>query len=225
MALLSRVQNRFTGTPLRNNQESTKRVWHLQYASFCLHGLYKWCLYRPLYPLSGVCLAILLSAIMYVSTYEGVSKSFRTGRLVRELQMVQLFATKCSCISILWVSRVSFAIITLCVASQRVFMFVSVYFIMAQFGKLLDIPSTCHLQWICSCTYQYLQLFILLSTWSSSLFPVLFLWRPVYIQSSHIYHFNRPSPVLSSHSVFYFQRLSNLPTGEWHEYTLIGPKA
>jgi hypothetical protein len=33
--------------------------------------------------------------------YEGVSKSFRTGRLERELQMVQLSATKCSCIAIL----------------------------------------------------------------------------------------------------------------------------
>jgi hypothetical protein len=33
--------------------------------------------------------------------YDGVSKSFRTGRLERELQMVQLSATKCSCIAIL----------------------------------------------------------------------------------------------------------------------------
>jgi hypothetical protein len=33
-------------------------------------------------------------------TYEGVSKSFRTGRLARELQMVQLSATRCSCITI-----------------------------------------------------------------------------------------------------------------------------
>jgi len=36
--------------------------------------------------------------------YEGVSKSFRTGRLERELQTVQLSATSCSCISTLWVS-------------------------------------------------------------------------------------------------------------------------
>jgi len=33
--------------------------------------------------------------------------------------MLQLSATKCSCISILWVSLVSFAAIILCVASQR----------------------------------------------------------------------------------------------------------
>jgi hypothetical protein len=40
--------------------------------------------------------------------YEGVSKSFRTGRLERELQMEELSATMCSCIVILWVSLVSF---------------------------------------------------------------------------------------------------------------------
>jgi hypothetical protein len=53
--------------------------------------------------------------------YEGVSKSFRTGRLEREPQMVQLSAIRCCYIAILWVSLVSFAAITLCVASQRVF--------------------------------------------------------------------------------------------------------
>jgi hypothetical protein len=35
------------------------------------------------------------------ASYEGVSKSFRTGRLERELQMVQLSVTICSCIAIL----------------------------------------------------------------------------------------------------------------------------
>jgi hypothetical protein len=49
--------------------------------------------------------------------YEGVSKSFRTGRLERELQVVQFSATTCRCIAILWVSLVSFAAMTLCVAS------------------------------------------------------------------------------------------------------------
>jgi hypothetical protein len=33
--------------------------------------------------------------------YDGVSKSFRTGRLERELQMEQLSSTRCSCIAIL----------------------------------------------------------------------------------------------------------------------------
>jgi hypothetical protein len=73
--------------------------------------------------------------------YEGVSKSFRTGCLERELQMVQLSATKCSCITILWVSLVNFAAITLYVASQRVFTVVSVYFVINLIRKLLDTPS------------------------------------------------------------------------------------
>jgi hypothetical protein len=57
-------------------------------------------------------------------TYEGVSRSFRTGILEQELQMVQLSATKCSCITILWAILVSFVTITLRVASQRVFIVV-----------------------------------------------------------------------------------------------------
>jgi hypothetical protein len=59
-------------------------------------------------------------------TYEGISKSFRTGRLERELQMVNFSATRCSCIAILWVSVVSFAVVILSVVSQRVFIFVRV---------------------------------------------------------------------------------------------------
>jgi hypothetical protein len=67
----------------------------------------------------------------YKTVYEGVSKSFRTGRLERELQMVQLSATRCSCIAILWVSLVGFAAITLSV----------VYFAIDSVRKLLDTPS------------------------------------------------------------------------------------
>jgi hypothetical protein len=43
--------------------------------------------------------------------------------------MVQLSATNWNFIATLWVSLVSFAAITLCVASQRVFIFVSVHFV------------------------------------------------------------------------------------------------
>jgi hypothetical protein len=75
-----------------------------------------------------------------VVLYEGVSKSFRTGRLERELQMLQLSATRCSCIAILWVSLVSFAAIILCVDSQRVFIVV-VYFVIDWVRKLLDTLS------------------------------------------------------------------------------------
>jgi hypothetical protein len=80
-------------------------------------------------------LASITSTSSYYVLHEGVSKSFRTGRLQRELQMVQLSATRCSCISILWVSLVSFAAISLCVASQRVFIIVVVYFVMTQSGN------------------------------------------------------------------------------------------
>jgi hypothetical protein len=80
------------------------------------------------------------------STYEGISKSFRTGRLERELQMVQLSATRYSCIAILWVSLVSFAAITPCVASQRVFIVVNIYFVIDSVRKLLDTPP--YFDWI-----------------------------------------------------------------------------
>jgi hypothetical protein len=58
--------------------------------------------------------------------HEGVSKSFRTGRLEQELQMVQLSATRYSYTATFWVSLVSFAAVTLCVTSQRVFIFIVV---------------------------------------------------------------------------------------------------
>jgi hypothetical protein len=84
---------------------------------------------------------VAIFVLLKVGIYEGVSKSFRSGRLERELQMIQLPATRCSCIAILWVSLASFAAITLCVASQRVFVFVSVYFVIDSVRKLLDTPS------------------------------------------------------------------------------------
>jgi hypothetical protein len=73
--------------------------------------------------------------------YKDVSKSFRTGCLERELQMVRLSATRCSCIAVLWVSLVSFAAITFYVASEQVFVVVSLYFAIDSVRKLLDTPS------------------------------------------------------------------------------------
>jgi hypothetical protein len=73
---------------------------------------------------------------LYSERYEGVSESFRTDRLQRELQMVQRSATRCSCIAILWVGLVSFAAMTICVASQRVIPKVSVYFVIDSVWKL-----------------------------------------------------------------------------------------
>jgi hypothetical protein len=78
----------------------------------------------------------------FIYIYEGVSKSFRTVRLEWELQMVQLSATRCSCTAILWDSLVSFAAITLCVASQQVF-FVVVDFVMTQSGNFWVYPRVC----------------------------------------------------------------------------------
>jgi hypothetical protein len=62
--------------------------------------------------------------------------------------MVQLSATRRNCIAILSVSRLSFAAITLCVASQRVFVVdvvvvvvVVVDFFIYSVRKILDTPS------------------------------------------------------------------------------------
>jgi hypothetical protein len=81
--------------------------------------------------------------------YEGVSKSFRTGHLAPELQTVQLSTTRCSCFAILWVILASFAAITLCVASQAVFIIV-VYFVIDSVRKLLDTPSYMPIHWVSS---------------------------------------------------------------------------
>jgi len=68
--------------------------------------------------------------------YECISKSFRTGRL-------ELSATRCSCIVILWVSLLGLAALTLRVASQRVYIVVSTYFVIDSVRKLLNTPSYC----------------------------------------------------------------------------------
>jgi hypothetical protein len=62
------------------------------------------CLYLNIYsPFQGRSKSVLCNQTSkpILLIYEGVSKCFRTGRLERELQMVQLPATKCSCITIL----------------------------------------------------------------------------------------------------------------------------
>jgi hypothetical protein len=63
--------------------------------------------------------------------------------------MVELSATRCSCIAILWGSLVSFAAITFCVASQPVFT-VSLYFVIDSVRKVLDATSYNVLQ---NCVY------------------------------------------------------------------------
>jgi hypothetical protein len=89
--------------------------------------------------------------------YEGVSKSFRTGGMERELQMEQLSATRFNCIAILWVSLVSFATtplgaiawvsvvsfvtIILWRGQQRVISKLREYFVIDSVRKLLDASS------------------------------------------------------------------------------------
>jgi hypothetical protein len=79
-------------------------------------------------------------SLFWRGIYEGASKSFRTGRLERELEMVQLSTTRCICIAILWIRLMSFAAITIYVASQWVFIVVSLYFVIDSVWKLLDTP-------------------------------------------------------------------------------------
>jgi len=46
-------------------------------------------------------ITLMIYHLLINTESDSVTKSFRTGRLERELQMVQLSATKCNCVSIL----------------------------------------------------------------------------------------------------------------------------
>jgi hypothetical protein len=89
---------------------------------------------------SEQCSCFVYDSNLYQISTENQGKLTQTGRLERELQMVQLCATRCSCIAILWASLVSFAAIALRVASQRVFIFVC--FVMTQSGNFWIHPRT-----------------------------------------------------------------------------------
>jgi len=56
---------------------------------------------KPTYTMYIRSILILQLNLSLGRTYEGVSKSFRTGHLERELQMLQLSATRCSFIAVL----------------------------------------------------------------------------------------------------------------------------
>jgi hypothetical protein len=75
------------------------------------------------------------------SFFEGVSKSFRTGCLQWELQMVQISATRVSCIAILCVSLVSFRHNPLCCFSTGVCCCCCCLFRYDSVRKLLDTHS------------------------------------------------------------------------------------
>jgi hypothetical protein len=103
-------------------------------ATFLPHGLYFLLGFPKFY-------LFLCRHCYFTGLYKSVSKSLWTGCWDWELQMVQLSATRCSCIAIFWVVLMSFATITLCVASQWVFIVVSIYFIINSVWKLLGTPS------------------------------------------------------------------------------------
>jgi len=77
--------------------------------------------------------ALKMTQSPYAYIYEGASRSFRTVHLEQELQMVQFCAIRCNCIAIWWVSLVSFAAMTLCIASQE--MFIVVHSLSTQSGN------------------------------------------------------------------------------------------
>jgi hypothetical protein len=81
-----------------------------------------------------------IKAVIWHHCHTRLYPSFWTSHLEQELKMVQLSATRCSCIAILWVSLLSFAAITLCVTSQQVIPKVSVYFVINSVQELLDTP-------------------------------------------------------------------------------------
>jgi len=75
--------------------------------------------------------------------YDSVSKSFRTGRLARELQMVQLSAClPLGAIVSLFVGQSSdFCYHNLLCCFSRVFIVVSAYLVIDSIRKRLDTPS------------------------------------------------------------------------------------
>jgi hypothetical protein len=89
-------------------------------------------------------LVIVVTEIRDWREIRGCKQKFPDWRLERELRMVQLSATRCSCIGILWVSLASFVAITLWRGQQRVLPKVNVYFVIGSVRKLLDTPFAWH---------------------------------------------------------------------------------
>jgi hypothetical protein len=75
----------------------------------------------------------------------GCIQKFPDWPLGARLQMVQLSATRCSCIAILRVSLVSFVAITFCVASQRAFVVVYLVMTQSQYSSFTNVRREAHL--------------------------------------------------------------------------------
>jgi hypothetical protein len=117
------------------SDERNVTLLHVASGNYCSHSLWSKHLIACFPPsLQPPLLQVLFNFLLYYfdfltlseASYKVVSKSFQCGCLEQELQMVQLSATRCICIAILWVSLVSFATIILCVASQWMFIFGSI---------------------------------------------------------------------------------------------------
>jgi hypothetical protein len=125
-----------------------------------------------------VCVHTHMCVCVCVCVWErerGYIQSFQIVHLEREPQMVQLSASRCSCINILWVSLVTFAATGLCVASQWVFIVVSIHFIINSVQKLLDTPWCIYTGGYKISHYDKIYLW-LVSSVSAVLFTVWGLW-------------------------------------------------
>jgi hypothetical protein len=83
--------------------------------------------------------------------------------------MVHFSATRYSYIAILWVSLVSSDANTLCVAPQRVFIVVSIYFVIDSVRKLLNAPSYKYMsirerECVCVCVRERVQIRLLVTS-------------------------------------------------------------
>jgi len=79
--------------------------------------------------------------IYKMTVYKGVSKKFPGWPPGVRTENGTALCHQCNYITILWVNLVSFATITLCIASQLVFIVVAaVYFVIDSVQKLLDTP-------------------------------------------------------------------------------------
>jgi hypothetical protein len=144
-AILDAVTKRKIPSPYRDSKPRSSSPWPsaipLNYPSSCILFVSKQ------NKLIGWLRSMNQANEQLQTSYEGVTKSFRTGRLVRELQTVQLSAARCSCIAILWVSIVSFAAITLCGAYEPMFI-VTVYFVVDSVRKFLIHPRNSWTRWM-----------------------------------------------------------------------------
>jgi len=79
--------------------------------------------------------------LIFVTHVQGCIQKFPDWTPEARTATGKLSATRWSCIAIFLVSLVSCATITLCVASQLVFIIVGIYFFTDSVRKLLDTPS------------------------------------------------------------------------------------